>query len=103
MRILVIGGNGFIGKPLVRELIDTSHAVALFHRSRDGCSHAVMHLQGDRNRLREYLGEFREFAPDVIVDMVLSSGEQARQLMTVARDLNARVVAISSMDVYRAW
>jgi len=103
MRILVIGGNGFIGTPLVRELIDTRHAVAVFHRSRDGCSPGVRHLQGDRNRLREYLGEFREFAPNVVIDMVLSSGEQARVLMTVARDLDARVVAISSMDVYRAW
>ena len=35
--------------------------------------------------------------------MVLSSGEQARQLMTVVGGLNTRVVAISSMDVYRAW
>lgn len=103
MRILVIGGNGFIGTPLVRELIDARHAVAVFRRSRDGCSHEVRHLQGDRNRLPEYLGELREIAPDVVIDMVLSSGEQARQLMTVASDLNARVVAISSMDVYRAW
>ena len=103
MRILLIGGNGFIGTPLSRELMDAGHDLAVFHRNRDGCQPGVKHLRGDRNRLIEYLGEFREFSPDVIVDMVLSSGEQARQLMTVAGELNARVVAVSSMDVYRAW
>lgn len=35
--------------------------------------------------------------------MILSSGKQAEELVAVAGDLNARVVAISSMDVYRAW
>lgn len=103
MRILLIGGNGFIGTPLSRELRDAGHDLAVFHRNRDGCQPGVKHLRGDRNRLIEYLVEFREFSPDVIVDMVLSSGEQARQLMTVAGELNARVVAVSSMDVYRAW
>jgi hypothetical protein len=94
MRILLIGGNGFIGTPLSRELMDAGHDLAVFHRNRDGCQPGVKHLRGDRNRLIEYLGEFREFSPDVIVDMVLSSGEQARQLMMVAGELNARVVAI---------
>lgn len=103
MRILLIGGNGFIGTPLSRELINAGHEVAVFHRNRDGCQPGVKHLHGDRNRLLEYLPELREFSPDVIIDMVLSSGEQARRLMTVVGDVNARVVAISSMDVYRAW
>jgi len=103
VRILLIGGNGFIGTPLSRELVNADHQVAVFHRNRDGRQPGMKHLHGDRNRVREYLREFREFAPDVIIDMVLSSREQARQLMTVAGDLNARVVAISSMDVYRAW
>jgi nucleoside-diphosphate-sugar epimerase len=103
MRILVIGGNGFIGKPLVRQLIGGGHRVAVFHRNRQDGSRQTEHLQGDRNRLPESLEEFRAFSPDVIIDMVLSSGEQAQQLIVVARDLSARVVAISSMDVYRAW
>jgi nucleoside-diphosphate-sugar epimerase len=103
VRILLIGGNGFIATPLSRELINAGHDVAVFHRNRDGCQPEVKHLHGDRNRLLEYLRELREFSPDVIIDMVLCSGEQARQLMTVAGDLNTRVVAISSMDVYRAW
>src|SRR5207237_3483076 len=59
--------------------------------------------QGDRDRLGEYRNELSRFAPEVIVDLILSSGEQARELMRIVRDVAARVVAISSMDVYRAW
>ena len=103
MRILLISGNGFIGGPLTRELIDAGHEPAVLHRHSGGCPPGVKPLQGDRNRLSEYLHELRQFSPHVIVDLLLSSGEQARQLTAVAADLNARVVAISSMDVYRAW
>ena len=103
MRILLIGGNGFIGTPLSRELVNADHEVAVFHRNPDGCQPGIKHLHGNRNRLLEYLREVRGFAPDAIIDMVLSSRDQAQQLMTVAGDLNARVVAVSSMDVYRAW
>jgi nucleoside-diphosphate-sugar epimerase len=103
MRILVIGGSGFIGTPLVRELVSGGHEAAVFHRRIEQGPSRVAQLEGDRNRLPEYVGALREFAPDVVIDMVLSSAEQARQLMTVAGELDARVVAVSSMDVYRAW
>lgn len=103
MRILVIGGNGFIGSPLVRELRDSGHEVAVFHRGRDAGLGDVEQIQGDRNQLVEYRNELSRFAPEVIVDLILSSGEQARELMRTVRDVAARVVAISSMDVYRAW
>lgn len=103
MRVLLIGGNGFIGTPLSGELMNAGHELAVFHRKRDGCRPGTKHLHGDRNRLHDYLQQLREFSPDVIIDMVLSCREQAQQLMTVASDLHARVVAISSMDVYRAW
>jgi nucleoside-diphosphate-sugar epimerase len=104
MRILVIGGNGFIGTPLVRELIESGYTVGILHRSPDGSSNpGAVQIHGDRNRLRDHEEELRDFAPQVITDMILSSGKQAEELVAVAGDLNARVVAISSMDVYRAW
>jgi len=104
MRILVIGGRGFIGIPLVRELLEDGHEPAVFHRTaQPSSSEIVVQIEGDRNRLGEYADHFRRFAPQVIIDMILSSGEQAEQLVKLAVELNARVVAISSMDVYRAW
>ncbi len=105
MRILLIGGNGFIGSPLVRELCAAGHQLALFHRRPENprANRDVVHIQGDRNHLPEYAKPIQEFSPDVIVDLILSSGKQARQLMTHAPGWARRVVAISSMDVYRAW
>jgi nucleoside-diphosphate-sugar epimerase len=105
MRILVIGGNGFIGSQLVTELVGSGHVVAVFHRRSDLglVGSGVIQIQGDRNQLSNYKDQLRQFSPDVIVDLILSSGEQALQLMDIGREIARRVIAISSMDVYRAW
>ena len=55
------------------------------------------HILGDRR----HLPEIRP-APDVVVDLILSSGVQAQSLMDAFRGVAKRVVAASSMDVYRA-
>jgi nucleoside-diphosphate-sugar epimerase len=105
MRILLIGANGFIGSPLQKELRRSGHQLALLHRRANAGSTdpEVVLIAGDRNRLPDYCEELRRFSPDVIIDLILSSGEQARQLVDISRELSKRVVAISSMDVYRAW
>jgi nucleoside-diphosphate-sugar epimerase len=104
MRVLVIGGNGFIGRPVVRELKERGHQVAVLRRSVDAARDGdIVAIQGDRNRLQDCEAPIREFAPQVIIDMVLSSGEQAGAITGLAQTLGARLVAISSMDVYRAW
>ena len=104
MRILLIGGSGFIGTPLSRELAAGDHEVAILHRGNAPSSQSgIRHIRGDRHRLTESFRPLKDFAPEVIVDLVLSAGEQARLLMQLAGVLRARVVALSSMDVYRAW
>lgn len=105
MRILLIGGNGFIGSPLLNELRRCGHQLAVLHRSADsGSTHSeVVRIPADRNHLPDYRSELLRFSPDVIIDLILSSGEQARQLMGISHELTRHVVAISSMDVYRAW
>jgi len=85
MRILAIGGNGFIGMPLVRELREAGHNVALLDRSAAApSSEGVALIRGDRNRLQDYEVELRRFAPAAIIDMMLSSGKQAEQLVDLA-------------------
>ena len=102
MRILLIGGNGFIGTPLTAQLRSAGHELALLHRGTRKHDDLV-HIRADRNHLASSRDQIKSFAPDVIIDLILSSGEQARSLMQVARGLTKRVVALSTGDVYRAW
>src|ERR687892_2387850 len=102
MRVVVIGGTGFIGPYVTRELIRRDHHVTVFHRARTAAPPGVREIVGDRQRLTESADDLRALAPDVVIDVVLSSGRQARELMNVFRGHAGRVVALSSMDVYRA-
>jgi nucleoside-diphosphate-sugar epimerase len=99
MRVLLIGGSGFIGPHVRHALEQKGHDVIVFHR---GSTAAPREIVGDRNRLGDHASELRDAAPDVVVDLILSSGAQARELMRVVRGATRRVVALSSCDVYRA-
>jgi len=102
MRILLIGGNGFIGRFVAAELVQQRHAVAVFHRGTTAALAGVEEVRGDRNQLSASAQELKRFAPDVVIDLVISSGPQAEELMNVFRGATHRVVMLSSIDVYRA-
>ena len=104
MRALVVGGTGFLGRFLVPQLLGAGHEVTVVHRPESGAElpPGARGLAADRQRLTEYATVLRAAAPDVVIDVILSSARQAADLVSVFRGHAARVVAVSSMDVYRA-
>jgi len=104
VRILLIGGTGFIGSFLAPELQRQGAEVATLTRGVSPIPHVdgLTRIVGDRKRLADAVPSIRRLAPDVVVDLVLSSGSQAQDLMTALRGIASRVVALSSIDVYRA-
>ena len=102
MRILLIGGNGFIGRFAIAELIRQGHAVAVFHRGTTPAPPDVEEIRGDRKQLADTGQEIKRFAPDVVIDFIISSAPQAETLMNFFRGMAQRVVMLSSIDVYRA-
>ena len=102
MKVLLIGGTGFIGPHVVAALLRDGHQAVVFHRGSSKAPDGATSLIGDRRRLREHAAQIHALEPDVVVDLILSSGTRARDLMAVLRGVTGRVVALSSCDVYRA-
>src|SRR6266545_3673797 len=72
MRVLIIGGTGFIGSYVLRRLLGEGHSVAVFHRGQTGSDlpREALRIIGDRRRLADYGGEFDRFGPQVVLDMI---------------------------------
>jgi nucleoside-diphosphate-sugar epimerase len=105
MRVLVIGGTGFIGPSVVRSLSEQGHDVTLFHRgkTRADLPEGVRHVFGERADLPAYREEFAHAEPEVALDMRPLTEAEAHAAVEALRGIARRLVAISSQDVYRAY
>jgi len=81
------------------------HEVSIFHRGSTAADlpNGVRHLLGDRSHLTQMKSEFERLSPQVVIDMFPYTEVDAIALMNVFQNIAERVVAISSMDVYRAY
>src|SRR6266542_5121355 len=105
MRVTVLGGTGFLGPEVVRQLVAAQCDVAIFHRgvSEPELPASVRHIHGDRRQLSDFIGPFRSFDPEVVVDMRPMTEAHARELVLTFSGVAKRSVVISSADVYRAY
>jgi nucleoside-diphosphate-sugar epimerase len=105
MKILLVGGSGFIGRFVVRDLVAAGHDVAVYHRGRSTTKlpKGTREIIGDRSELGWKRMDFLRVRPDVVIDCILSSGTQAKGTMDVFRGATPRIVVLSSQDVYRAY
>jgi nucleoside-diphosphate-sugar epimerase len=104
MKILVIGGTNFIGFNVVLQLIEMGHEITVFNRgeTKANLPKEVERIKGDRHNLSEYKHEFQKLSPEVVVDMIPYTAQDAQGVVDTFQDIAQRVVAISSQDVYRA-
>jgi nucleoside-diphosphate-sugar epimerase len=97
VRVLVVGGSGFVGGALVRRLREMGVEVATFRRGERA------DYRGDRRELPRRRDELARFAPDVAVDTIAYSERDAVETVAAFRGVARRLVVLSSQDVYAPY
>ena len=104
MRVAVIGGTGFIGRAIVAELDAAGHAVLVVHRGQreiEG-STVLEHAHVDRHDVAGLIAALDRFGADALIDGIALTARDADDVLTAVPGA-LRMLALSSMDVYRAF
>jgi len=105
VRVLVVGGTGFIGAPTVRRLLAGGHEVAVLHRGQrttrlPGGARSIV---ADRRRLHDEGARLRAWSPEVVLDVIAFTAADVHGVLDALRGTARRLVVVSSLDVYRAY
>jgi 2'-hydroxyisoflavone reductase len=98
LRVLVIGGTGFVGRGIVDALVAGGHEPTLFNRGRHRLFPGVNQLIGDRSA-----GDYRSLAGgawDAVVDVIGYLPREVDETIEVLGDRVGRYLFISSHAVF---
>jgi len=99
VKILVMGGTRFVGKPLVAQLLSEGHQLTLFTRGKNPVPAGVEHLCGDRSSV-EGLAALQGRSFDVIVDSSGRTLDDSRAVIERTGAPSHRFLYVSSAGVY---
>ena len=107
MRVLVIGGTGFIGTHIVGQLAAHGHVIAVYHRGQTRAIlpnhvHQILHPRSVIP-IQKFPKKLFEFGPDVVVHTVAMGAADAEAAVRAFAGHTGRLVLLSSGDVYRAY
>lgn len=107
LRILILGGTGFIGPHEVRYAVERGHHVTVFNRGRRDAGtlpDSVVHLQGDRNEegglasIEAAIARGEKW--DVVIDNPTTLPHWVRDAGRVLQDVASQYIFISTISVY---
>ena len=105
MKVLIIGGTGFIGKHVTQMFVQNGHPVAVFHRNKkvfDPGLH-VIEIIGLRDNIISFKKEFLSFKPDLVIDTIAYTAQDSWGLQLALIGVTSNLLLLSSGDVYKAY
>lgn len=104
MRVIVLGGTRFVGRAITDALVMAGHTPLVVHRGRKEPAGLpeVEHLHCERSSWPAHRAEFAAFGPDAAIDVSAGNAAGATAALS-ALPPGIRLIALSSIDVYRAY
>ncbi len=103
MKVLIIGGTGFISGQIAEKAAAAGHEVVLFNRGLRNPSAPYDVINGDAKDLKAFKADLLAAKPDVVVHCIAYNERQANDLVSVFEGTKAHVIALSSADSYEAF
>lgn len=101
MRVLIIGGTGFIGPHIARRLLERGHEVTVLHRGEMEADlpAEVEHIHTDIASVPDK----HKLEADAVIHVCAMTQEDAENALRLFRGRTGKLVVLSSGDVYRAY
>ena len=99
-KILIMGGNKFVGKEIIKKFLEKDYIVYVINRGMRKNIEGVVFLKADRNNLVEIENILKGIEVDIIIDVSAYTEEQVDILHKVMRNKFKQYILISSASVY---
>jgi nucleoside-diphosphate-sugar epimerase len=104
MKILIIGGTGFISSSMTRKFLDKGYDVTLFNRgnkrNKFNGSERLKFIYGDRDDKKSLEKAAQSSDYDAVYDMIAYTPEQSETAVEIFRGRTGRFIHCSTISVY---
>ena len=102
MKILILGGTGVISRAIVAAALERGFEVTSVNRGsrKIGFEDRLRTITADRRDAAAFAAALRDERPDVVIDMIAFTAEEARQTVEMFRDRAAQIIITSSIAAY---
>ncbi len=103
MSVLVLGGTGFIGGPVVARLLADGVETAVAHHGARAVPAGAASVVLNRRDPAAVLAAVRDLGVDTVIDLIAYTRADTLPLLDALAGRVARYVLVSSVDVYRNY
>jgi nucleoside-diphosphate-sugar epimerase len=103
MRILLLGGSGFIGSRVAEHLLLSGHEVAVVHRGGRPVPPGSVSLLADCRESGRLTTALATFHPEALIDLIAYAVTDVDRVLAALTGQLRRLTLISSGDVYSAY
>lgn len=103
MKVLIIGGTGFISGHIAQKAAEAGHEVVLFNRGKRDPHSKFETISGDLNKLEDFKKELLAVGADVVLHSMALTEKHAQDFAKVFEGTKSHLIALSSADSYEAF